>query len=393
MKRAAACLAMMLMLFTLSSAAESVTFVIPSAYSSRAASLPMEEGWFTWDSQYYNHGLARLSLGMAVSAFPGTSGRKDAGIRAFLTSLGFGDVETAGYAFPGAVRTAAARRIVGSETVVAFVVGPGDNSWEESLNLGVGAVHQGFSASAETAAARLRDYAARHSLRGAKYWLAGFGGSGAVIGLAAERLIRDGFLLEQQLYAYTFASPRVSQNPVPCVSLFSIVSPGDALALLPPAAWGYARPGRTLALPSARRPDAAALFQAYAAVLRQFSADGSGEDFSGMADAALREAASRIGSRDDYRRLYQTPLTKLLSGRLLNAAETIRVTALISAVSKAVRTVSPGSLSASGAGALLSAELHALYLQHDPAVYAAWLLSLPDGNVLFDQSSTLTEGI
>ena len=391
------------------------SFAIPSAWGSKTASLPLDDRWFLEDTTQYHHGLARISLAMAVSAFRGASGQEDKPIRAFLDQLGFSvasgqapSIRTWDYAAagPDTIATAIARRdlacLEAPVPLIAVAVCGGNygEEWANNLDFGLTGDHAGFARAGRKIVERLRQFEQENALTGQRcvYWLCGYGRGGAVCQAAARLLEQEG-----PVCCYTFASPltQLLNDDVQPSGVFNIVSASDPLSQLPPPAWGFSRYGRTLYLPSSldRNHDYASLLSGFSAVFRQFSGreETLGDrDLAPMAAAAAAEIAARLGSRANYQAEYQSALLSVFTGKSLGTRDMLRAFSFLSAVSSAARSQQRYALGALPKafqlGAFASRELSALYAQHDPAVYACWLLSLPQGNVLLDSSLTLTEG-
>lgn len=389
------------------------SFAIPSAWGAQWAQLPLDERWFMEDENQYHHGLARISLAMAVSAFRGSGGQEDAPIRHFFAQLGFEGaydpdhaglpaVQTWDYPSPGeeTIATAIAWRYLtcfeAPAPLIAVAVCGGNygDEWANNLDFGQAGDHAGFEKAAGLVIDRLRQFEADNHLseEHCLYWFSGFGRGGGVCQAAAKKLGEGRY--------YTFAAPNavLRDGSAAAEGVFNIVSAADALCQLPPRDWGFARWGRTLYLPSFldKNHDYAPLLAGYSAVFSQFSRrqDQAGDvSLAPMARAAAA-AFARLGqSRGIFSREYAPLLFKTMTGKRLTAAESIRSLSLLNGLSSAARAAQassslppfPGSL-----GVFSSRELSALYAQHDPAAYACWILSLPEGNVLLTSSLTLT---
>ena len=380
------------------------SFAIPSLWGGQYASLPLDERWFASDPASYHHGLARISLAMAVSAFRSKANQPDAPIRSFFSQLGF--AESTGRAGLPALCTwdfsAASSDTVGTAIawryincfeapvpLIAVAVSGGDygGEWHSNLNLGLSGDHHGFSRAADRVLERIAEFEIAQGLDGEScvYWLSGFGRGGAVCNLAAAKLSRLG-----AVFCYTFASPRttVSSLGKSMPGIFNIVSAADPICRLPFAAWGFSRFGRDVYLPSSRgnHPDYAALLAQYSHVFYQFSGqtDAAGDmGLSIMADAAEQALLDAASSREAFQNNDRPALSSLLSGQTPLSKGGLRVLSLLNKLSAAVRPYRSYPLPPSPAGAslgiLTSKELAVLYAQHDPAVYASWLLALPGG--------------
>ena len=394
------------------------SFAIPSAWGSRTAQLPLDDRWFMQDASVYHHGLARISLAMAVSAFRGSAGRADAPIRHFFDQLNFNGAQEADHQGLPCVQTwdyaAAGEDTIGTAMawkyincfespvpVIAIAVCGGNygDEWANNLNIGLRGNHEGFEIAAQKMIDRLRQFEQDNLLADANclYWLAGFGRGGAICDVVASSLSASSTVV-----CYTFAAPFTTVGPAKTQhgGAFNIVAASDPMTMLPPQEWGFTRHGRTLYLPSSldANHDYAPLLRQFNAVYSQFTGatDPAGDrDLAPMARAAAKEIASPFQNRANYQHAWQGILLKVFTGRHLGIGDMLRASSLLSDVTKAVQSVQryalppvPDGLSL---GAFASRELSTLYAQHDPALYAAWMLALPEGNVLLTNSLTLTD--
>lgn len=390
----------------------SASFAVPSAWGAQYAQLPLDERWFTEENTRYHHGLARISLAMAVSAFRGGGGAPDALIRSFFGQLDFSGaydpdharrpVQTWDYASPGreTVGTAVAwRYLTCFETPVPLIAvavcgGNYGEEWANNLDFGLSGDHAGFVRAADAVVARISAFEKENGLDSApcRYWLTGYGRGGAICNSAAAALENEA---PGRVFCYTFASPctAVSHEKTENSGIFNIVSSGDLLSRLPPDAWGFTRYGRTLYLPSPQSSGSAypALLRQFDAVYSQFTGRSaiSDADLTPMADAALRQLTAEFGSRAHYDAAYRQLLYQFFTGQGLNVKSVLAAAPLLRAVGSAAKKAQAGPLPAApagmnGLGLFSSAELTALYLQHDPAVYASWMLALPEGSPLTD---------
>ena len=395
----------------------SAVFSIPSAWGSKTAELPLDERWFMENNTQYHHGLARISLAMAVSAFRGNAAAPDAAIRSFFSQLGLagaGDPDRAGR--PGVctwdfeamgeetVGTAIAWRYLtcfeSPVPLVAVAVSGGyyGDEWANNLDFGLTGDHAGFARAGKKVADRIARFEEENGLTGerCRYWLAGFGRGGAVCQAAAKLLEEN-----SSVYCYTFAAPAavLRERERTESGTFNVVSPADPLCFLPFSAWGFSHWGHTLYLPSSldSAHAYAPLLREYARVFGQFSGweDTRGDaDLAPMSRAALQAAREEFADRAAFAEGWRPLLYKAITGRKMSVSEILRGFSLVQAVSARAKSVRRGALppfSQGSLGVFSSGDLAALYAQHDPAVYAAWMLSLTEGNVLRNSSLTLTD--
>ena len=127
--------------------------------------------------------------------------------------------------------------------------------WISDFNVGDGQDHEGFRKASEEIyndlLARIADdgYDAEHRI----IWLAGHSRGGACANLIAGWFTKNGtgVVRQENLFAYTFASPAVSKNAdATLTNIFNFVNPGDLVPMLPMPEWGYGRYGQTFELDS-----------------------------------------------------------------------------------------------------------------------------------------------
>ena len=385
------------------------SFAIPSIWGGQYASLPLDERWFASDPAFYHHGLARISLAMAVSAFRSKTGGPDSPIRSFFAQLGFDEDQGAGhsavstwdFASPAqdTIGTAIAWRYVNCfeapVPLIAVALSGGDygDEWASNLDLGLSGDHAGFSRAADRVLQRIEEFERAQGLEheSCVYWLSGFGRGGAVCNLAAAELSKRACV-----FCYTFASPRATVSPdaKAAPGIFNVVSASDPLCRLPFAAWGFSRYGRDVYLPSSQsdRPDYDSLLSRYSQVFSQFSGqpDAVGDrDLAPMAAAAEQALLQAVSSRAVFERDEHAALFSLLTGRI-KIRSALHYLALLSRLSAAAhacrRSALPPVPAQASLGVLSSDELSALYAQHDPAAYASWMLCLTGGDEISGNS-------
>lgn len=204
---------------------------------------PFSDVMFSRSAYHYNHDLARLSLGMAASAFNtresdadwgkdgadqfDTSGR-DANVRTALSALAFERIEAGNYEASlydtddKVAFTLASKHVENANEsilVIAVIVRSGayGGEWASNFHMGqYGSHHVGFMSAAEGVLQALGSY--REGIRQQfpyatlKFWLTGYSRGAAVANLTAVALDREAaagaeFQCED-VYAYTFATPQ-----------------------------------------------------------------------------------------------------------------------------------------------------------------------------------------
>ena len=222
------------------------------------------ENWFLQDSTVYDHGLAKMSLRMAMAAAMTTG---DA-IVPLLETLGFGSItpdypqptgDTIGYVI-GSKQLPAA-----DATLIAVAVRGGGygEEWADNFRVGTSGEHEGFRNAADRVTAAIEHYIEANGLSGRlKIWITGYSRAAAVTNLTAHRLntaARAGTLpglSEQSVYAYCFEGPggvrrdAVADAPLDR-NIFNIFNSQDLVPMFAPGYWDFAEYGITYCLPSA----------------------------------------------------------------------------------------------------------------------------------------------
>lgn len=365
-----------------------------------------EEGWFFADASAYNHALAQASLGLALSAFGAGEGDAAQNVRDCLSSLGFEQIETAQYDVrrPDTIGTALARREIRqggeSATLVALAIRGGNygQEWLSNFDCGVDEPwHRGFSQAAREAARRAADYVARQNIDRPVFWIAGYSRGAAVANLTAAFLSEEGLAQDEQIFAYTFSTPRTvrGEEAKKHRNIYNIVSAADLVPQTPLAAWGYDRYGQTLYLPSSggQAADYAALLPGFQAAYQSLTgapADAAGDaaDLS-LCRALVKGLATAVPTPERYAAVYQAPLGKLFTGQKLTGAE--RLVTLSLATALGLEAAREAGHSVSAAEGTERAEdllvlIKPISTQHMPEIYLAWMLSLPDGHALLRET-------
>ncbi|MDP4117946.1 MAG: stalk domain-containing protein [Bacillota bacterium] len=231
------------------------------------------EFYFTNSSYAYNHSLALISLGMAVSAFStsasnssygenGDIGRED-NLKKSYDAMGFTDARFYNYDkslndTSDKVAYGIARKTLsdGSTLVSVALRGGGYGAeWASNFNVGAaGNEHNGFSAAKNEVYSSLSDYINGIALSSLKIWITGYSRGGAVANLLAASLDNGKLCSPSNVFTYTFGSPYtkiISEDYDKTKNIFNIINPRDIVPLIPIDSWGIARCGVTLALPSA----------------------------------------------------------------------------------------------------------------------------------------------
>ena len=228
------------------------------------------DNWFKDDARGYNHKLARLSLGMAMSAFRSSVDKyslenPSLHLQDFLKQCGFSNLRMDDYDKNPTLYTVATviaqkpiRDEQGEFTLLAVGVcgAKYQNEWLSNFSIGDENIHAGFKSASEEVYDRLFGYIAQNGLSGKrlKVWVSGFSRAAAVSNLFAKKLDDTDLFDEEDVFAYTFATPRNNKEPIHYVNRYinihNICGKMDPVPQVPFADWGYTRYGRTLYLPA-----------------------------------------------------------------------------------------------------------------------------------------------
>lgn len=223
-----------------------------------------DERWFQVTGYTYQHGLAQMSLRLAMAA----AETKPACIAYLLAALSFQDIQTSypdssaansiGYVFGR--KTIPGDRNTPCTLIVIGIRGGGYGSeWGGNFLVGTDGEHEGFSLAARQVLNDLRAYLRSHTSFGTtKIWVTGYSRAAATANLVA-RALDDGAIPTVQgsnLYAYTFECPQtVSRNAVPSYAapaydnIFNLINPIDLVTKAAPSVWGFTRYGKSLYFP------------------------------------------------------------------------------------------------------------------------------------------------
>ena len=224
--------------------------------------VPMDDTWFNAPSSEYNHNLARLSMGMAGSAFrcSGTKElqEKDCDIRSFFAQAGFTNYEQEQYDIVPTIDTIATAMAMkkmtdenGEEyTLIAIAVsGYGyENEWMSNFTVSDQNVHKGFNSAAQKVLERFDAYRAKYAPEGrVKVWISGYSRASAVSNLTAHYLLIETHsgLDDDDIFAYCFAVPACTRAPVAHPQIFNICGSFDPVPMIPFSEWNYGRHGIT----------------------------------------------------------------------------------------------------------------------------------------------------
>ena len=247
--------------------AEEKTFAVPVSYRMGDTFLSyrvdFSDAVFSSDPTVYHHSLARMSLGMALSAYrdwKDPSGRRQIHAEEYLEAAGFSRLKSEQFDVTPSrdtIATIIGSKKLGTYTLVAVAVSGGNYQMEWLSNFEVGqegakiTAHKGFTEAAQKVKARITAYLAETE---GPYilWLAGYSRAAAVSNMTAALLLQEGTAQRDHLFAYTFAAPANSraggEQDALYDGIWNIVGAFDPVPQVPLAEWGFTRFGHTLSL-------------------------------------------------------------------------------------------------------------------------------------------------
>jgi len=223
-----------------------------------------EDSFFDGPSTEYNHALAQASVGMALSAFRIRYALMEQinpseHLIRFLGNCGFSDIVTDDYDKTPSLYTVASaiamKELEDADgepyTLIAVGVCGGGyaHEWLSNLTVGMDERHKGFDSAANLVENRIFGYIGRHNITGRiKIWIAGFSRAAAIGNIVAADLDDCGVFRIEDIFAYTFATPRTTRDPRDgqYPNIFNIVGQYDVVPQVPLSGWGFERYGTTL---------------------------------------------------------------------------------------------------------------------------------------------------
>ncbi|MBE6128113.1 MAG: hypothetical protein E7185_02445 [Erysipelotrichaceae bacterium] len=248
-------------------------YYVLTTQKDNSVTVPFNTSWFENSALFYNHNLAKASLGLAVASFRPSGKYSDPNRAAdesaisFLSQAGFQDMQSDDYDKNPSIYTVSTvmgHQKVGEgddafELIAIGVCGQGYlDEWESNFTI-VGdnydnyTVHEGFERSSRLIYDRIFGYIASHHITGPiKVWITGFSRAAAVSNVTAKWLCDSDTFSEETVFAYTFATPRTTILPEDgkYMNIYNIIGKNDPVPMIPFADWGYERYGVTLDTPS-----------------------------------------------------------------------------------------------------------------------------------------------
>lgn len=224
-------------------------------FDSPCGTLYFSDLWFDGSGTVLNEHLRTTSMALTGST-NGTASDPNGDAGTILRNSGFEmDAYTAegtdGNSDPHGIGSVISYKVLdtGKEDIddedrlIAVSVRPIDYGaeWASNLDVGTEGDAKGFKESADIVIERLLDFEEKYDLAGSKIWLTGFSRSGAVIDQVGkyinEHLDQFG-ITEDDLYAYTFATPRTSVTATQYSNIHDFIDVNDPVTYVLPEAWG-----------------------------------------------------------------------------------------------------------------------------------------------------------
>ena len=217
---------------------------------------PYSDTYFQSTSADFSRDIAKASLGLVTSAFRSSpASALDNQYEVYLKAAGFHDIHPFGYDQPTDADTLSgviAHKKIGDFTLIA--ASPASQGyakeWGGNMEIGSGIRHEGFEKAAQIMESQIAAYIEENNLEGnLKLWVTGFSRGGAVGNLVAADEFESGIFSD--IFAYLFAVPRTTKEPVAYPGIFNICGKFDPVTQVPFQSWGYERYGIDLYTPSA----------------------------------------------------------------------------------------------------------------------------------------------
>ena len=230
--------------------------------------------YFTHSGYEYDHELAKMTMDMVQSASVSTEVDWSGANKNFydlMEKCGFGEIDANYYSTHEptgdsiGVNIAQKKLSVEGKNYTLLAVGVRGhgygNEWASDFTLGYSGDHRGFAAARDLALDYVKEYIAKHDVRGnIKIWLTGYSRSAITANMMAGR-IDQGFdfgkgvkLDLNDLYCYTFESPQGTSDSSCRDSLYynihNIINVNDLVPVVILSKWGHSRFGIDYRLPS-----------------------------------------------------------------------------------------------------------------------------------------------
>ncbi len=217
---------------------------------------------FKNDSSAFNSKLAYLSIAYSAAAY--TEQRADY-VNDALRASGFQKI-TSGDSYSvnkrdGIGYTIASKTLSGKDGAVLLAVilrGSTGEEWYGNFDLAENETtaareqhHYNFKKAETGVMQTLTDYCAENGFEKehTKIWITGHSRGAAVANLLAADVNESALAEQENVYAYTFATPNTTKDKTRYDNIFNLLNEGDLFAGVPIEKWGYRRYGTDIVLP------------------------------------------------------------------------------------------------------------------------------------------------
>lgn len=243
------------------------TFYVTTTAQYKIFPVAFDPTWFNGSAEEYSHNLAKLSLGLATASFRPSAHVEayrdpDYNLRFFLYQAGFEDMRSDDYDKDPSmytVSTMMGHRTINEgdqayELIAVGICGQGYlDEWESNFSIGSSSHPEGFESAAQLVYDRVFGYISANHLKGKlKIWLSGFSRAAAIANITAARLSDSDMFAEEDVFAYTFATPNTVRKEEfkQYDNIYNICGKMDPVTCIPFSEWGYTRYGTTFHTPA-----------------------------------------------------------------------------------------------------------------------------------------------
>ncbi|MBQ5311601.1 MAG: hypothetical protein ILP19_06120 [Oscillospiraceae bacterium] len=368
----------------------------------KAYKFEYSDSFFSHSAKEYDHALAKASIAVAMAAMTSseTQGQydkestdppRDKNLKSMLSSLGFDmnsytsyryDVPLSDSSDEAAFGIARKKTDSGDLIVVAVRGGGYGAEWASNFRVGKGRYASGFYKSGTFIKNAVADYCSKNHIGSdAKIWITGYSRGAAVTQTTAVQLNKAGFEPEN-IYAYAFAAPAVRRSVKDTDdNIHCIVNPADPVCSLPVPDWGFERAGVTHILDTSVITDkkTSGKFGGFYKKLtgRSYKYDRRGCDMTAAFSDVFSEASPTASAYVDSG----------TQAQFVSLMTEMNKTSEMSAESFDTKNLFKLSISSGGSVKLSEGSMDAfrplmtadwtadMLMQHDPAVYLAYLYS------------------
>lgn len=217
-----------------------VTFSYPDgAFSNKeiTGSAIYTDAYFSAKTSRRQSGLAELSMSASAAVYDKSD------IKSLMKKCGFSSTSySVSDRNDNDLTFSIGRRKIGKKTVVAVILRgtSGSREWNSNLRLGKGTVHEGFATTEKAVRKKVDSYIKKSRLKKGtvKLWITGHSRGAAVADILAKSYSDNKSYGRANVYAYTFASPKVAKVRAKTASkynnIYNYVNRDDIVTSLPP---------------------------------------------------------------------------------------------------------------------------------------------------------------